>query len=66
MAIHDNLAGKPAASDADRPVDLSGDDLLPEQTLEDTDAGWGEAPQPRKGGLSQRDLELMEERPPHW
>ncbi|MFY1634337.1 hypothetical protein ACN27F_13840 [Solwaraspora sp. WMMB335] len=46
--------------DADRFVDL-GDDggpLLPEQTSDDTDRGWGE----RVGD----DEWLLAERPPHW
>ncbi|MGC5030030.1 hypothetical protein [Micromonospora sp. DT229] len=46
--------------DDDRVVDL-GDDftVLPEQTLDDTDQGWGE----RTGGNDDR---LLAERPPHW
>lgn len=46
--------------DDDRVVDLS-DDLvvLPEQTTDDTDHGWGERP----GG---DDDWLLAERPPHW
>ncbi|GAA0242366.1 hypothetical protein GCM10009527_043790 [Actinomadura nitritigenes] len=48
--------------DDDRPVDL-GDDLeiLPDQTADDTDTGWGEW---RTGGDD--DARLIEERPPHW
>ncbi|MEU6023348.1 hypothetical protein ACGFIK_20860 [Micromonospora sp. NPDC048871] len=46
--------------DDDRVVDL-GDDftVLPEQTLDDTDQGWGE----RTGDNDDR---LLAERPPHW
>ncbi|WP_165521754.1 hypothetical protein [Micromonospora zingiberis] len=46
--------------DDDRVVDL-GDDftVLPEQTADDTDQGWGE----RTGGNDDR---LLAERPPHW
>lgn len=47
--------------DDDRVVDLD-DDLavLPDQTSDDTDAGWGEW---RTGD---DDARLLEERPPHW
>ncbi|MGN9774446.1 hypothetical protein ACTMS0_01495 [Micromonospora sp. H33] len=47
--------------DDDRPVDLSDDDfvVLPEQTTDDTDRGWGE----RSSG---NDDWLLEQRPPHW
>lgn len=46
--------------DDDREVDLD-DDLviLPDQTRDDTDAGWGE---PR----ADNDRRLLEDRPPHW
>jgi hypothetical protein len=33
--------------------------ILPDQTTDDTDAGWGE----RTAGNDDR---LLEERPPHW
>ncbi|MFC4148522.1 hypothetical protein ACFO0M_19895 [Micromonospora mangrovi] len=47
-------------SDDDRAVDLSEDFVvLPEQTADDTDRGWGE----RSGG---NDDWLLAERPPHW
>jgi hypothetical protein len=48
------------ARDADREVLLT-DELiiLPDQTVDDTDAGWGERP-------SYNDERLMAERPPHW
>lgn len=48
--------------DDDRPVDL-GDDLeiLPDQTSDDTDSGWGEW----RGGEDD-DARLINERPPHW
>ncbi|MFI7076145.1 MULTISPECIES: hypothetical protein [unclassified Micromonospora] len=47
--------------DDDRAVDLSDDDfvVLPEQSTDDTDRGWGE----RAGG---NDDWLLAERPPHW
>ncbi|WP_165495547.1 hypothetical protein [Actinomadura roseirufa] len=49
--------------DDDRPVNLDDDDLdvLPDQTSDDTDTGWGEW---RGGGGD--DDRLLEERPPHW
>ena len=48
-------------SDGERTVDFESEEapLLPEQTRDDTDAGWGE----RAGGNDDR---LREERPPHW
>ncbi|MEU6077047.1 hypothetical protein [Micromonospora sp. NPDC047074] len=46
--------------DDDRAVDLSDEFVvLPEQTADDTDRGWGE----RSGG---NDDWLLAERPPHW
>ena len=63
-----------AVSDDDRSVELDEDfSVLPDQTSDDTDQGWGEAAPSRpvrargKGRtLSARDLELMADRPPHW
>ncbi|MEH1054894.1 hypothetical protein AB0F73_23145 [Micromonospora purpureochromogenes] len=55
MSIED-----PDVRDDDRAVDLSEDFVvLPEQTVDDTDHGWGE----RIGG---NDDWLLAERPPHW
>ncbi|WP_036377433.1 hypothetical protein [Micromonospora sp. ATCC 39149] len=49
-----------ARGDDDRAVDLSEDFVvLPEQTADDTDRGWGET----SGG---NDDWLLAERPPHW
>jgi hypothetical protein len=46
--------------DGDRAVELVDDDvLLPEQTRDDTDHGWGERP-------GSNDDRLLAERPPHW
>ncbi|SCL18446.1 hypothetical protein GA0070624_1530 [Micromonospora rhizosphaerae] len=46
--------------DDDRTIDLSDDFVvLPEQTADDTDRGWGE----RNGS---NDDWLLAERPPHW
>lgn len=52
------------ASDDDREVDLADDglDILPDQTRDDTDAGWGE----RRRSVSEDDRRLLDERPPHW
>ena len=60
-----------AVSDDDRSVELGDDDyaVLPDQTSDESELGWGEAP-PRpsraKRELSPRDIELLAERPPHW
>ncbi|WP_189114354.1 hypothetical protein [Pilimelia terevasa] len=53
--------GLDAGGDADRVVDLVDDDLplLPEQTGDDTDRGWGDF---HRGD----DAWLLAERPPHW
>ncbi len=46
--------------DRDREVDLDDDlTILPDQTSDDTDAGWGETRQ-------DNDQRLLENRPPHW
>ena len=57
-----------AVSDDDRSVDLEEDfSVLPDQTSDDTDRGWGEAvAKPRKSQFSVRDLDLLADRPPHW
>ncbi|MER7213570.1 hypothetical protein [Streptosporangium sp. NPDC000239] len=45
-----------------RPVDLSDDGppILPDQTGDDTDIGWGTWREPSD------DDRLLEDRPPHW
>jgi hypothetical protein len=50
-----------AGLDDDRTVDFGDDDfvVLPEQTGDDTDRGWGESP-------AASDDWLLAERPPHW
>jgi hypothetical protein len=50
-----------AGPDDERYVDLFDDDLeiLPDQTRDDTDVGWGERP-------ADEDSRLFDERPPHW
>lgn len=56
------------AFDDDREVDLSDDgglDILPDQTRDDTDAGWGERRSP-VSVMSEDDRRLLDERPPHW
>jgi hypothetical protein len=58
-------AGNPgpfdAGTDDDRVVELGDDDfvVLPSQTVDDTDHGWGER------SISNDDR-LLAERPPHW
>ena len=48
--------------DDDREVVLDDDmPVLPDQTSDDTDLGWGEW----RGGRSDEDR-LREDRPPHW
>ncbi|MDP9797921.1 hypothetical protein J2S43_006433 [Catenuloplanes nepalensis] len=51
-----------AGIDDERTVDLVDDDLpvLPDQTSDDTDRGWGEL------GSGGNDDRLLEDRPPHW
>ncbi|MGA8114171.1 MAG: hypothetical protein WCA46_10960 [Actinocatenispora sp.] len=44
----------------DREVDLDDElTILPDQTRDDTDLGWGEVRQ-------DNDRRLLEDRPPHW
>ncbi|WP_199485210.1 hypothetical protein [Actinomadura craniellae] len=49
--------------DEERPVDLADDEfeILPDQTGDDTDTGWGEW-----RSTESDDAHLLEERPPHW
>jgi hypothetical protein len=48
--------------DDERPVELLDDDfdVLPDQTQDDSDIGWGDPPR------SADDDRLLEDRPPHW
>jgi hypothetical protein len=58
-----------AVSDDDRRVELGDDDyaVLPDQTADDTDVGWGEAPPKRRPGTaSADDVDYFYELPPHW
>jgi hypothetical protein len=50
-----------AAADENRTVDLTDDDflVLPDQTFDDTDRGWGDR-------RTSNDDRLLAERPPHW
>lgn len=49
-----------ASPDAGREVAITDElDILPDQSTDDTDAGWGE---PLRGN----DDRLLAERPPHW
>lgn len=46
--------------DDDREVDIDEElTILPDQTRDDTDAGWGERSR-------DNDRRLLEDRPPHW
>lgn len=51
----------PQHSDDERVVELVDDDvvILPDQTRDDTDIGWGER-------RDSNDDRLWEDRPPHW
>lgn len=56
----DPMIGNP---DDERLVEFSDDDeldVLPDQTRDDTDRGWGEWRE------TDDDARLLEERPPHW
>lgn len=53
--------GEPVHGDDDRVVPLDDDPLLPDQTTDDTDAGWSE--RPNEEADTRR---LVEDRPPHW
>ena len=56
LSIPDELA----TPDDERVVELVDElPLLPEQTRDDTDAGWGER-------FVANDRWLLDERPPHW
>jgi hypothetical protein len=56
----DDLDPEVASADDRREVALTEDlEILPDQTTDDTDAGWGE----RRGS---NDDYLLAERPPHW
>ncbi|MBW8480899.1 hypothetical protein [Actinomadura parmotrematis] len=50
--------------DDERPVDLDDDlEILPDQTGDDTDVGWGDW---RGSAAEDDDDRLTAERPPHW
>jgi hypothetical protein len=46
---------------SDQPAPDRDDEVLPEQTSDDTDHGWGDG----DDGLSD-DERLIREKPPHW
>lgn len=50
-------------SDGERTVDFDSEEapLLPEQTRDDTERGWGS-----RSGEDSNDDRLLEDRPPHW
>lgn len=43
-----------------------GDEVLPEQTSDDTDRGWGERPDELSDDDLSDDERLIREKPPHW
>jgi hypothetical protein len=47
------------SADEEREVLLDDEPVLPEQTRDDTDAGWGER-------RDSNDDRLLADRPPHW
>ena len=51
----------PAGADAERPVEFDDDApaVLPDQSTDDTDHGWGE-------NSWSNDDRLLADRPPHW
>ena len=51
---------RPRSPDRDDKNDQDDKPLLPEQSQDETGAGWGEAPEPDD------DDRLRQERPPHW
>jgi hypothetical protein len=53
--------------DDDREVEWSHDDrtVLPDQTRDDTDEGWGERPRSRRR-YNPDEQAMLDERPPHW
>ena len=53
----DQASGQSPGNGAPAPADWP---VLPAQSQEDTDAGWGERPEPED------DERLYGERPPHW
>jgi hypothetical protein len=53
----DTAQNRPANAGPPEPDDKA---VLPEQSQEDTDVGWGERPEPDD------DERLYLERPPHW
>jgi hypothetical protein len=57
----DILDGPDRDNDAERVVDFESEEapVLPEQTRDDTERGWGERE-------SSNDERLYEDRPPHW
>lgn len=50
----------PDLPDQAGPPDQDGQPVLPVRSLDDTDIGWGEQPEPDD------DERLYRERPPHW
>jgi len=60
MTSSDNTEPGPAAPAPPAPASTDpGGELLPERSLEDTDAAWGDLP-------GRDDDRLYRDRPPHW
>jgi hypothetical protein len=56
----DDLDSTPTSAEDRREVTFTDDlEILPDQTGDDTDAGWGER-------TASNDDRLLAERPPHW
>ncbi len=62
-------AGPPAGTSLHGVTERAGsdgdDEVLPEQTADDTDAGWGEHPDEAADDADD-DERLTREKPPHW
>jgi hypothetical protein len=61
LLVVDILDDPERDNDAEREVDFESEEapVLPEQTRDDTERGWGEH-------SSSNDDRLLEDRPPHW
>lgn len=60
MTSSDNTEPQPGTPAPPGPANaVPGGGLLPERSLEDTDAAWGDLPE-------RNDDRLYQDRPPHW
>jgi hypothetical protein len=60
MTMPPETGPEPTADDNERPAPAPSVPLLPTQSREDTDAGWGDY------GDRDDDDRLLRDRPPHW